>query len=288
MTAISVADLRALAPAGAPAILNALAPQLGPMLDRYGINTPLRVAHFLAQAAHETAGFTTLVELGSEAYFNKRYGPGTGAGKRLGNTQVGDGARFRGRGIFQCTGRDNYRYFGQRIGIDLIENPGLADEPLYSLKIACEYWTVRGINPLADRDDVEGVTRKINGGQNGLADRKRYLAKAKTIFTGAKLAAPLPRPKPILPGIAEPAPAVPPERIITAPLPDAPIATEAPPPLAESKTVLSAVTAVAGSGALSVLSYIQSPWAFGAFAIVALVAGFIIWDRRRKRQVFGI
>ncbi|MCX5495350.1 hypothetical protein OSH11_11580 [Kaistia dalseonensis] len=279
MTAYSAADLRALAPKGLPAILNSLAPTLGPVLAKYGIDTPLRFAHFIAQAAHETDGFKTLIEYGSEAYFNKRYGPQTSVGKRLGNIEPGDGARFRGRGIFQCTGRANYRFYGQKIGIDLVGAPDMAAQPANSLAIACEYWKAKGLNALADRDDIEGITRKINGGLNGLADRKAYLAKAKKIWPAT--AAPRPvtsaRADPLA-DIGVPAPA---------PLPDAPIALEAPPPLAESKTVLGAITAVSGSGALGVLSYVQNPYALAAFALVVAAAGFIIWQRARQRKAFG-
>jgi putative chitinase len=184
MTRVTADDLRRLAPKGDSAMLTRLAPSLSVTLARYGITTPRRFAHFIAQAAHETAGFQTLVEYGDDPYFNKRYGPQTSVGKRLGNTQPGDGARFRGRGIFQCTGRFNYSKYGKAIGIDLVGQPARAADPVNSIQIACEYWKAKGLNALADADDIEGITRKINGGLNGLADRKAYLAKAKAIVGG--------------------------------------------------------------------------------------------------------
>ena len=91
----------------------------------------------------------------------------------------GDGPRYKGRGILQLTGRANYREYGNALGIDLENNPELAAEPRVSLQIACEYWKRRKINPHCDRDDVVTVTKKINGGLNGLADRRKLTAKAK-------------------------------------------------------------------------------------------------------------
>lgn len=219
MTAILAADLRLLAPGALAPIIDGLATALAPAFARYGITTRLRLCHFLAQAAHESDGFRTLVEYGGSAYFNKRYGPQTSVGKRLGNTQPGDGSRFRGRGIFQCTGRDNYRFYGQKIGVDLVNAADMAAQPGNSLLVALEYWKAKGLNALADKDDLEGITRKINGGLNGLASRKAYLDRAKRIWPADPVFV-------LPPAKADPVhdiPAAPP-----APLPDAPIAMESP------------------------------------------------------------
>ena len=97
----------------------------------------------------------------------------------LGNTKPGDGPRYKGRGLIQLTGRANYREYGKAMGVDLEGDPQKAGDPELSLAIACEYWKRRKINPDADRDDIVTVTKKINGGRNGLADRAQYLAKAK-------------------------------------------------------------------------------------------------------------
>ena len=149
------------------------------LLEEYGIaRNRLRLCHFLAQAAHETAGFRTLTEYGSTRYFNRRYGHR----RDLGNRQYGDGARFRGRGIFQLTGRNNYRRYGRIVGIDLEARPLWAKRPEISLKIACEYWRRNDLNRLADRNDIVAITRRINGGRNGLRGRQRYFRRALSIW----------------------------------------------------------------------------------------------------------
>ena len=138
----------------------------------YGImDSALRLAHFMAQLCHESGSFRYMEEIASGAAYEGR--------ADLGNTVAGDGKRFKGRGPIQLTGRANYRTFGRRIGIDLERHPEIATIPSIGLHTALEYWRDRGLNALADRDDVLGITRKINGGTNGLADRKHHLAKIK-------------------------------------------------------------------------------------------------------------
>lgn len=141
---------------------------------RRRIDTPLRIAHFLAQAAHETTGFLDMVERGADAYFRRYDGRAD-----LGNTQPGDGARYKGRGIFQLTGRANYRRFGARLGLDLEASPDVAAEAPIAVALAGLYWVDRSLGRLADADDAEAVTRRINGGLNGLPDRLARLARAK-------------------------------------------------------------------------------------------------------------
>ena len=99
--------------------------------------------------------------------------------KDLGNTEPGDGPRYKGRGLLQLTGRANYRKLGAILGVDLENRPELAAEPVLSLRIACEYWKSRRINDPCDSDDLREVTRRVNGGYNGLEDRQANLAKAK-------------------------------------------------------------------------------------------------------------
>lgn len=153
-------------------IVGDVGPVLQPTLAAYEIETRLRIAHFLAQTGHESAGFRTTEEFASgEAYEGRR---------DLGYIKRGDGRRYKGRGLLQLTGRDNYRDYGEALGVDLERHPTMAAEPELSLKIACEYWKRRQINADSDRDDLEAVTRKVNGGTNGIRDRARYLAKAKT------------------------------------------------------------------------------------------------------------
>ena len=171
-------ELRRLSPRGKRDILEGIAAHSS-ILEAYGLlENKLRLCHFLAQAAHETAGFRTLVEYGRTRYFQRRYGHR----RDLGNLTPLDGSRYRGRGIFQLTGRANYRRFGKALGIDLEANPLLAKDPEISLRIACEYWRQHNLNRLADRHDVRSITRRINGGYNGLRDRRRFLARALSIW----------------------------------------------------------------------------------------------------------
>lgn len=170
---ITASTLRALSPK-AKLDLDALAPALTEWLPRHEIDTRLRAAHFLAQAAHETDGFRTLVEYAS--------GEGYEGRADLGNVNRGDGPRYRGRGVFQLTGRANYRRIGEHLGINLESEPEHAAEPVLSVRIACLYWTDRRINVPADADDLEAVTRKINGGLRGLADRRLYLERVKPLL----------------------------------------------------------------------------------------------------------
>ena len=153
-------------------IVGEISSVFAPILDSYNINTKLRIAHFMGQVTHECAGFRTTEEFASGAAYEKR--------KDLGNNQTGDGKRFKGRGLIQLTGRANYNKIGKKLSLPLEDNPELAAEPVISLKIACEYWQIRNINASSDRDDLIKVTKLVNGGLNGLEDRRKYLQKAKT------------------------------------------------------------------------------------------------------------
>lgn len=165
--------LKKIAPGAKDSVVTELEKYLDEYLAKYNINTWLRVCHFLAQAAHESAGFKTLEEYASGSAYEGR--------KDLGNVNPGDGKRFKGRGIFQLTGRANYKSFGEKVGVDLISNPELAQQGKISVLTACEYWNNRKLSTFADKDDVLSITKKINGGTNGLEDRKHYLAVAKKI-----------------------------------------------------------------------------------------------------------
>jgi putative chitinase len=166
--------IKAIAPNSKEEIIGPLVGYLNKYMPKYEVNNYLRVCHFLAQAAHEAASFRTLEEYASGAAYEGR--------KDLGNVVRGDGVRYKGRGIFQLTGRANYRSIGAKIGMDLENNPELAESPEVSVLTALEYWRSRNLNPLADADNVEAITRKINGGLNGFDDRKKYLAKCKQVI----------------------------------------------------------------------------------------------------------
>lgn len=149
---------------------------LVPNLVKYGINTPQRVIHFIAQLHHESGGFTASVEKISyqkaqEKYQNHKY---------LGNKLPGDGYRFRGRGLTQLTGRGNYESFTKYSGIDIVKNPDLASRLDISIQIACWYWTKGSswgnLNKYADKNDILSITKGINGGTNGLKEREKHYA----------------------------------------------------------------------------------------------------------------
>jgi len=182
---VTEANIRTLAGNPKPDYLPGLVAGFAQELPRYEINNGLRVSHFMAQCAHESANFRYMMELGNDAYFQMYEGRAA-----LGNTQPGDGARYKGRGIIQLTGRLNYTKFGPLVGLDLVNNPDLAALPQNAVKIACEFWkqsTKAGLsmNQLADQDNIEVITRRINGGLNGFEDRKQKLRIAKSIWGGA-------------------------------------------------------------------------------------------------------
>jgi len=152
-------------------IVGALSAVFAPTLAAYEIDTKLRIAHFMGQVTHECAGFRTTEEFASGAAYEGR--------RDLGNIQPGDGKRYKGRGLIQLTGRANYRDIGGKLDLPLEDSPELAAEPATSLKIACEYWNTRKINSAADRDDLIKATRLVNGGLNGLEERREYLRRAK-------------------------------------------------------------------------------------------------------------
>ena len=142
----------------------------------YGIDTTLRKAHFLGQVAHESDGFRTAREYASGAAYEGRLD--------LGNTRPGDGRRFRGRGLIQITGRANYRACSHHLFGDdrLLDSPELLEIPEWAARCSGWYWQSRRLNVWADLDDVRQVTRRINGGLNGLADRIRRTEQAKALF----------------------------------------------------------------------------------------------------------
>lgn len=170
--------LRAVAPhfsgakgARQAAIIEATGPILKATLAKYEIDTPLRIAHFIGQTMEEAAGYCTLREFASGKEYEGR--------KDLGNTHPGDGVRYAGRSPLQLTGRANYARVGAELGLPLEEHPEMAEQMPHALDISCVYWRDHRINRLADADDIEHVTRAINGGWNGIGERIAYTDKAK-------------------------------------------------------------------------------------------------------------
>lgn len=134
----------------------------------FDITAPVRLAAFLAQIGHESGGFRYTREIWGPTAAQLKY-----EGRSdLGNTQPGDGSRFRGRGLIQITGRYNYEKASKALGVDLIQNPELLEEPRLAARSAAWWWSAHGCNELADAGDFDKLTRKINGGLNGIADRR--------------------------------------------------------------------------------------------------------------------
>lgn len=157
-------------------------PFLNQAMATYGVNTMLRTAAFVAQLAHESGEFRFMEELWGPTDAQRRYEPPSTLATRLGNTQAGDGKRFKGRGPIQITGRFNYKKYGDLLGVDLTSQPDLAATPAIAFATAGLYWKTNGLNELADKDDFLTITRRINGGTNGLADRQKYYAAAKGVL----------------------------------------------------------------------------------------------------------
>ncbi|SAI42793.1 M23 family metallopeptidase [Enterobacter bugandensis] len=170
---------------------------LSKILNKYGINTPIRISHFFGQMAAETGRFDSLVELGSANYFALHYDPGTDQGQKLGNTQIGDGARFKGRGSIHLTGRANYGHYseyrqGSGSNYFTIEphNQLIVEDAFFAFDAGGYYWSSKqkyimrnerrvasgklGINFWADKgashNDAEEVTRRINPGRMAFED----------------------------------------------------------------------------------------------------------------------
>lgn len=155
-------------------------PGLNEAMDRYKINTRLRIAAFIAQVGHESGQFVWLKELGNDAYLEK-YDTGPIA-KRLGNTPAddGDGQLYRGRGLVQITGHDNYLACSKGLFGDdrLLKTPELLEQPRYAALSAAWFWDSRKLNDFADMSAFETITRRINGGVNGLAERVEFYNRA--------------------------------------------------------------------------------------------------------------
>ncbi|WP_299208310.1 glycoside hydrolase family 19 protein [uncultured Dokdonia sp.] len=175
------------------------------ILDHYEINTSLRKAHFLAQISHESGSFKFVSEnlnYSAKALYAvfRKYFPTMAAAEeyarqpekiankvyanRMGNGDEasGDGWKYRGRGLIQLTGKDNYTSFSAATGQDFVANPTLVTQPEWALSSACWFWKKRRINRYADTDDIHMVTKLINGGFNGLEHRQHFLDEYKRLY----------------------------------------------------------------------------------------------------------
>jgi len=140
---------------------------LNAAMEEFGIDTPQRIAAFIAQVGHES---------GRLLYVKELWGPtpsqsGYDGRSDLGNVIAGDGFKFRGRGLLQVTGRANYKRVGDALGLDLVSHPELLEQPDVAARSAGLFWKMHELNEWADRGDTAAITRRINGGINGLKER---------------------------------------------------------------------------------------------------------------------
>ena len=162
-------------------------PVLNTAMVRYQIVGTKRIAAFIAQIGHESGQFRYVRELGNDQYLSK-YDTGSLAA-RLGNTPEadGDGQKYRGRGLIQITGRRNYMTCSRALFGDdrLLAQPELLEQPRWACESAAWYWASNGLNALADKDQFTTITRRINGGLNGLEQRMQLWARAKAVLCGS-------------------------------------------------------------------------------------------------------
>ena len=167
-------ELRQIMPNCAAAKRADYLPFIQQAMQEFEITSYLREAAFLAQLAHESGELRYMEEIASGAAYEGR--------KDLGNTQPGDGKRYKGRGPIQLTGRANYQKYGGLLGLDLVNDPTIAATPQVGFRIAAQFWKLNGLNALADQQDFKQITKRINGGYNGLDDRTKYYNRAKQVL----------------------------------------------------------------------------------------------------------
>ena len=168
-------------------------PLLNEAFKKYEINTTERISCFLAQILHESGSFKYVKEIASGKAYEGRLD--------LGNTQVGDGVKFKGRGLIQTTGRTNYRKVSLFLFKDerLLESPEILEDPKYALDSACFYWQDRNLNYICDKPNewvtiykgktynkFKWLTIKINGGLNGIDERFKFYHQAKKVLSGTR------------------------------------------------------------------------------------------------------
>lgn len=174
---MKLADLAAIMPNAPTMRLASYLPHLVAAMTEFEINTPLRRAAFLAQLAHESGELRYMEEIADGSAYEGR--------KDLGNLQPGDGKRFKGRGPIQLTGRMNYRAAGKALGLDLEGDPARAAAPDVGFRVAGWFWRdYKGLNSFADGGPLafDAITKRINGGHNGKAQRDAYYARARKVL----------------------------------------------------------------------------------------------------------
>lgn len=166
---ISLEQLQAIMPA-AKARGAIFLPHLNAAMAEFGIDSPRRIAAFLAQVGHESGQLLYVRELASGRAYEGR--------KDLGNTSLGDGARYKGRGLIQITGRANYSRLASDLKIACVEKPELLETPENACRSAGWFWSKNSLNKYVDSGDFVWLTKRINGGTNGLADRQELYGRA--------------------------------------------------------------------------------------------------------------
>jgi spore coat assembly protein SafA len=172
---VTAAQLRQIMPTLSASKAQQYLPYLNAAMNEFKINTPERKAAFLAQLAHESGDLKYMEEIASGAAYEGR--------RDLGNTQPGDGTRFKGRGPIQLTGRANYREAGRALGLNLEGNPRQVATPEVGFRVAGHFWQSRNLNSLADSRSFDSITKRVNGGFNGKASRDMYYNRALNALT---------------------------------------------------------------------------------------------------------
>lgn len=218
MMSITKTDLLKFCPGGNEDWIETFARMAPALMKRYAVNTRLRWVHFAAQWGHETDGLSIrnmrenmnyraerIVQVfgagnssaavgrkealslqhNPDALAERVYGSGTKVGRGMGNISPGDGAKFIGRGLLQNTGRETYAYLANELDADLLETPALLEKPEIGIPAGFAEWAKLGCNEVADTDNVTAVSKRVNGGTNGLANRRIWLARAKAVWPDA-------------------------------------------------------------------------------------------------------
>lgn len=168
---ITLEDLQAICKYAKRERLELFVEPLNAAMNEFEVSAnPARETHFLAQICHESGCFRYVKEIASGESYEGR--------ADLGNTEAGDGVRYKGRGLIQITGRANYEACGAALGQDLIAEPEALEQPVLACRSAAWFWKTHGLNEIADKGDIRLITKRINGGLNGFSDRQSYLALA--------------------------------------------------------------------------------------------------------------
>ena len=174
---ITQQQLLQILPSAGP-VAGVFVPVLNAAMGHYQIVGTKRVAAFIAQIGHESGQLKYVKEIWGPTAAQAKYE----GRKDLGNTVAGDGSKYRGRGLIQITGRANYMACGEALNLDLIKQPEQLEKPQHACMSAAWFWATKGLNTLADSGQFDKITRRINGGQNGAADRQALFARAMRVL----------------------------------------------------------------------------------------------------------